>query len=162
CLIDLYVTRYDKLGAQQPAVKSAVREAFAGAYDAQGALVRNGFEKLRAELLVMLGDDAYTQALSSRFDLAGLGIAAFEGTGFEGAGGLDLSGVAGAEMYDLYLATQYYQLVLERFGKLLTPLWRIVSENNGANSDPVVGSAAVNELLGRVIRASSQKARVFG
>ena len=113
-----------------------------------------GFERLRAELLVMLGDNAYVQALSSRFNLAELGIASFPGSQLE-TGGIDLSGIAGAEMYSLYQATQYYQLAIERLSTLIGPIWQIVERK-----DNIIGQAATVGSISRVIRASSQKAEV--
>ena len=55
--------------------------------------VRDGFEALYAELLIMLGDEAYTNAFQSRFDLAASSRAAFEGSLFE-PNGIDISAVA--------------------------------------------------------------------
>jgi hypothetical protein len=173
CLDEIYLDHYDALidpatGAadtvMQGELTQAIHDALADRTEQlplQLPIVHPGFEKLRAELLVMLGDDAYTQALASRFDLAGLAVASFQGTQLE-PGGINLSGVAGAEMFQLYLATQYYQLALERFGLLLTPLWRILLERNPkTNGELVVGQQTVVEFLGRVIRASSQRARVL-
>src|SRR5262249_53993023 len=113
-----------------------------------------GFEWLRAELLVMMGDDAYVKALSSRFDLAELGIADFRGTALE-PGGINLSGVAGAEMSTFYLATQYYGRATERLSALLGPMGQIVEKG-----DQVIGRGAAVEFARRVIRASSQKTGV--
>lgn len=116
----------------------------------------SGFETLDLELLIMLGDDAYTKALSSRFDLAGLALASFPGAQLE-PGGINLSGVAGAEMSQLYLASQYYQRGLDRFFRLLGPIDRSL---DGAPGDQIIDQATVSTYIGHLIRASSQKARI--
>lgn len=116
----------------------------------------SGFEKLNVELLIMLGDDAYTKALSSRFDLAGLSIASFPGSRLE-PDGINLSGVAGAEMFQLYLADQYYQRGLDRFFKLLGPIERSLDAPPG---DQIIGQQTVASYIDHLIRASTQKARV--
>jgi hypothetical protein len=159
CLIDVYLhhdsdvkndSTLDGSGRTlQAQLVAALSTSFEG-----GANSQLGFEHLRAELLVMLGDDAYVQALSSRFDLAGLHIAHFPGSQLE-AGGIDLSGVAGAEMYSLYQASQYYQLTIERLVTRLSPLWQIIERGDG-----IIGQAATVGAISRVIRASSQKAEV--
>ena len=73
-----------------------------------------GFEVLNAELRIMMGDEAYTKALGSRYDLANSSLITFPGDKLE-PNGIILSGVLGNEMYHLYLAVQYYQSVLDRF-----------------------------------------------
>src|SRR5690606_22660665 len=62
---------------------------------------REGFERLYAELLIMLGDEAMTDAVASRFDLAGSQVGLFEGDKLE-PDGIQLSGGAGFEMLLLY------------------------------------------------------------
>ncbi|MCB9649158.1 MAG: hypothetical protein H6730_21510 [Deltaproteobacteria bacterium] len=54
-------------------------------------ILQQGLERLYAELLITLGDDAYTSSFASRFDIAGAAELAFEGSRFE-AGGIDVSG----------------------------------------------------------------------
>jgi hypothetical protein len=96
-----------------------------------------GFEQLNAELLVMLGDEAFTRAFQSRFDLAGSSQVSFQGSLFE-PGGIDLAGVAGFEMYSLYQSAQYYQMVLDRF-YALSPLCLGFHRANGrAGCGPAV------------------------
>ncbi len=121
------------------------------------AALRDGFERLYAELLVMQGDEAFTRAFGSRFDLAGVRAAPFSGTRFE-VGGIDLSGPAGAEMRFLYLATQYYREALGRFYALAPTIYRAV--RRGAN-DPrnFVKPEIVTAYLERLVRASTQKTR---
>lgn len=116
----------------------------------------DGFEALNGELLVMLGDEAYTSAFASRFDLAGVNKVAFEGSLFE-PGGINLSGVAGYEMYSLYQATQYYQLALDRFYSLLPALTESLSVGNGG----FITAETVTNYLDRLIRASTQKSRAW-
>ncbi|RJO74062.1 MAG: hypothetical protein C4523_01510 [Myxococcales bacterium] len=115
---------------------------------------QDGFESLNAELLVMLGDESYTRAFASRFDLAGTNKAGFDGSLFEPSG-INLSGVAGYEMYSLYQATQYYQLALDRFYSLL-PALSIALSNS---SDSIITAETVSNYLDRLIRASTQKSR---
>lgn len=117
-------------------------------------IVEYGFERLDAELQIMLGDDAYTDAFASRFDLAGVNQLVFEGDRFE-PGGVVLSGPAGFEMYRLYQATQYYQMVLDRFYRMSPLLW------DGLVLDPseqYVSEATVTTYVDRVTRASTQMA----
>lgn len=116
--------------------------------------VEDGFERLYAELLVMLGDDAYTASFASRFDLAQTRILGFEGSKFE-AGGIDLSGVAGHEMYKLYQASQYYELVLDRFFSESEWLWNNLSDDD-QQLNGFLTNKTVSGYLTRVIRASTQ------
>jgi len=165
CLLHLYVDYGATIKLADQDVYSSLRSYLLAnfAFDAELdpllniTVYHSGFEKLYAELLTMLGDDAYTKALSSRFDLAGLSIAAFQGSLFE-PDGINLSGVAGAEMSSLYQATQYYRKTLDRFFKLLP---RLTETLLGDPSDQIFGQESVDTYLGRVIRASTQKARVW-
>ncbi|MBN1773932.1 MAG: hypothetical protein JXB32_21915 [Deltaproteobacteria bacterium] len=118
---------------------------------------RDGFEALYAELLVMQGDESYTQALASRFDLAGMRRATFEGSLFE-PDGINLSGVAGHEMYTLYQAAQYYQLALDRYYALLPYLWHSLGAAAAAN---FVTQETVTNYFDRLIRTSTQKSRAW-
>ncbi|MFW5739873.1 MAG: hypothetical protein ACOC1F_05865, partial [Myxococcota bacterium] len=118
---------------------------------------RDGFEALNAELLVMLGDDAYTSAFASRFDLAGSQKATFEGSLFE-PGGINLSGVAGREMFTLYQATQYYQMALDRFYRLMPSIWASLESGVGPS---FVLQETVTNYFDRLIRASAQKSRAW-
>jgi hypothetical protein len=127
------------------------------------AYPHDGFERLYAELLVMMGDESYTRALASRFDLAGQSGASFEGTLFE-TGGLNLSGAAGVEMLDLYRATQYYQEALDRFYALSPVFW----ESLRYGKDPLqpagrnfVSQETVTWYLERLTRAATQKSRAW-
>ena len=114
----------------------------------------DGFEALYAELLVMLGDESYTRAFASRFDLAGSNKAGFDGSLFEPSG-INLSGVAGYEMYSLYKATQYYQLALDRFYSLM-PALSIALQGN---AESILTAQTVSNYLDRLIRASTQKSK---
>jgi len=134
-------------------------EAFGAAEPAAGepGFTRQGFESLYAELMVMLGDEAYTSAFASRFDLAGLRGGAFLGSQFE-VGGFDLAGPAGFEMRSLYQATQAYQIVLDRFYRNSSTLWPSLGL---ALSQRVVDARTLVYYLTKLVRASSQKARSF-
>ena len=84
CLLSIYATFYsDPSGPSDTRLFNYLEENFSlrTVPNPQGGLPTNydGFEKLFAELVIMLGDDAYTAAFESRFDLAGLGTAGFEG-----------------------------------------------------------------------------------
>ncbi|MBN2195746.1 MAG: hypothetical protein JW751_23210 [Polyangiaceae bacterium] len=116
----------------------------------------DGFERLYSELLIMLGDEAYTSAFAARFDLAGMNVRSFEGSLFEPAG-INLSGAAGFEMYNLYEAAQYYDLALERFYHLSPRLWTSIGELG--ESEGFIGQATVASYFDRLIRASTQKSR---
>lgn len=119
-----------------------------------------GFERLYAELLIMLGDEALTAAFASRFDLAGTGGAAFIGSAFE-PGGIDLTGIAGFEMVKLYGAVQYYQLALDRM-YLLGPNFEQALANGPTGDDRnFVSPETVTAYLERLIRAATQKARAW-
>ncbi|MCP4675851.1 MAG: hypothetical protein GY854_10160 [Deltaproteobacteria bacterium] len=118
---------------------------------------QDGFEALLAELLIMLGDDAYTTSFASRFDLAGMGKATFEGDRFE-EGGINLTGAAGYEMYSLYKAVQYYQLALDRFYSLMPAIYN--SLNNDSTKSFITADTVTN-YFDRLIRASTQKARAW-
>ncbi|MCA9560957.1 MAG: hypothetical protein KC583_20555, partial [Myxococcales bacterium] len=118
--------------------------------------LREGFERLYAELLIMLGDEAFTRAFASRYDIAGGRGAAFPGSRFE-TGGVDLSGVAGGEMRLLYEAQAYYQEALGRFYALAPTIWSAVE--SGAGRRNFVGPELVTEYLERLVRASTQKTR---
>ena len=118
-------------------------------------LINDGFEKDNAELLIMLGDDAYTSAFSARFDLAGQRVASFQGTLFE-PNGLDLSGGAGFEMYKLYQAVEYYQYGLDRFYALGSLIWTSLATLPPGQG--FITQATTTSYFDKLIRASSQKA----
>lgn len=119
-------------------------------------VVHDGFEKLNAELLIMMGDESFTAAFSSRFDLAGQRLANFEGELFE-PNGINLSGGAGFEMYSLYQAAQYYQLALDRFYKQASVIWASLSDP----SSSFISQATTTSYFDKLIRASAQKTRVY-
>ncbi len=118
----------------------------------------DGFERLYAELLVMLGDNSYSKAFAARFDLAGSNAVSFKGTLFE-PGGINLSGAAGYEMYLLYQAVQYYQEVLDRFYSLSPKIWQAV--NYGFDDQNFITPETVTWYFDRLIRASTQKSRAY-
>ena len=163
CLLALQADPTASTGSanKKTELNTFLRESFAYSeiFDAAAnvSAYHSGYEKLTAELQIMLGDDALTKALSSRFDLAGLQVASFPGAQLE-PDGITLSGVAGAEMRLLYQATQHYSIVLDRFFGLLPSVNRLI-----ANSDTVsiIDQATIETYFDRVIRASTQKARVW-
>jgi hypothetical protein len=122
-----------------------------------GTVPHDGFEKLYAELMVMMGDDSYTKAFASRFDLAGTNAVSFKGTLFE-PGGIDLSGAAGYEMYLLYQAVEYYQEALDRFYRLSPKIWEATHYEQPRN---FVKPETVTWYFERIVRASAQKSRAY-
>ncbi len=120
-----------------------------------------GFERLYAELLVMQGDESLTSAYASRFDLAATGGASFKGSAFE-PNGIDLTGVAGAEMYRLYQAVQYYQLALDRLYMLGPNFQTALSRGSVGNDTNFITAEMVTSYLERLVRAASQKSRALG
>ncbi|MCA9539892.1 MAG: hypothetical protein KC620_13435, partial [Myxococcales bacterium] len=119
CAVALYTEHFDLLDQTSRQVLQAFLERNFSLREERlpglaTPITHDGFERARTKLLVMLGDEAFTQALSSRFDRAGIRQAIFHGSEFED-GGIELQGVAGFEMHSLHLAVQYFDLALERF-----------------------------------------------
>ncbi|MEM1008697.1 MAG: hypothetical protein AAGJ35_06790, partial [Myxococcota bacterium] len=112
-----------------------------------------GFEHMNAELRIMMGDEAYIQSLTSRYDLAATRAVAFDGTAFE-AGGVKLSGTLGVMMDGLYRSVQYYQSVLDRFFAQ-SPSFATSFASNTSFIDVNV----LTTYFKKVIQASSRKAR---
>lgn len=160
CALSLYSKQFADLDAEsRNRLKEYLTFAFGYTQETSGAnaLVRDGFERLDAELLIMLGDEAYTRAFASRFDLAGSRMLSFQGSLFEPQG-INLAGGAGNEMYNLYKAAQYYQLVLDRFYAMSPLVWQSVQGETARN---FVGKETVVAYFDRLIRASTQKARAW-
>lgn len=118
-------------------------------------ITHDGFERLYSELLIMMGDEAVTDAYSSRFDLAELRVATFQGDKFE-PGGIVVPGGAGFEMVSLYRAVQYYQLALDRFYKLSPAIWESMGRLRAA--DNFITAATVSSYFSRLTKASTAKA----
>ena len=162
CLLAVFTSQYSALDA---ALQTRLRNelAFYFAYrnrTVPGAplpVTDDGFERLYAQTLIMLGDDAYTRAFASRFDLAGSRLTSFAGSRFE-QGGIDLSGAAGGELYALYQSQQYYQLVLDRFFRASPLLWGAIGAGPSSPQN-FVSQETVVAYFDRVIRASVQKSR---
>jgi hypothetical protein len=153
CLMALFSSgTLDSNGALAAAAQEFLEGAFSLHVDDDRN--RDGFERLYAELLIMLGDASLTDAVGSRFDLSGGAVAAFEGDLLE-PGGLRLSGGAGHEMQLLYTAHQYYQLVLDRFAQASPTLWQGLSD--GPHN--VLSLDSIATYLRRVIQASTKKAQ---
>lgn len=129
---------------------------------------RMGFERLYAELIIMLGDEAYTRAFASRFDLAQTQNNTFLGQKFEGDSlGINLSGGAGHEMYTLYQAVQYHQMVLDRFYALSKGIHYSLTEDLGSAQSSRREQSFINQKIvtiyfDRLIKASTQKGRAWG
>ena len=117
-----------------------------------------GFESLNAELLVMLGDEAFTNAFASRFDLAGLALGDFRGDKFE-PNGLSLSGGAGYEFYELYQAAQYYRLAVERFYKLSGTFWQSLKVLSP--QEAFITTKSVASYFTKLIKASANETTVW-
>ena len=160
CALDLYTT-YSIAPDKRTKIREFLRESVFAykEFTPAGATLPqklDGFEFLLGELLVMLGDDAFTLAAASRFDLANSQALGFEGSKFE-TSGLDLAGAAGYEMYVLYQATQHYQMVLDRFYTLAPRFYKI---RGNANLD-VIGVAAIESYFLKVLLASTRKAQAW-
>lgn len=171
CLLWIWRHRYAELDAgsrtklNTAKLNKFLRASFSYVENSPGgaspAFTHDGFERLYAELLVMLGDESLTKALASRFDLAGSRSAAFEGTLFE-PNGINLSGVPGREMYLLYQAAQYYQETLDRFYGMSPAIKESLDEARPSPAKASFLSAAtVTTYLERLIGASTQKARAW-
>lgn len=164
CGVELYAEYGQDLSeARRLSLLSTLIEIFSSAEEVDAfnrVSVRRGFEFLDTELMIMLGDELYTRALASRFDLAQSRVAAFEGDLFE-EGGIRLSGVAGAEMHNLYAAVQHYQVTLDRFYALAPLIAGSVKAEREQGIASFVTTGTVESYLGRLIRASTQKARAW-
>ena len=158
CLLALHAVADDR----GPIVASLQRVFGALGGGAMGAdpdepILSRGFEDLYAELLIMRGDDALTAAYALRYAVGGGATEPFEGADFE-QDGLNLSGIAGAEMAQLHRAVQTYDMALNRFFRLAPTLWRNAVEdrpNRFITEDTVTG------WMERVIRPSTQRARAM-
>lgn len=165
CAVDIS-TRFPAALSANPGAAAIVKHALTKAFAYEQELVPNldtplihrGLEELNADLLVMLGDEAFTAALSSRFDLDQTKLATFEGSKFE-AGGIDLDGAAGFEMFKLYQAVQYHQLALEQFYALAPRLW--TSIKSGPAGQSFVTPASAVSFFSRLVAASSKKLRAW-
>jgi hypothetical protein len=152
-------------GAPMDELRRALSQSF-GASEIQDPLLSapllvEGFERLYAELMIMLADNAVTNAYRSRFDSAATVGASFAGSRFE-PDGVDLTGVAGYELYSLYQATEYYQLALDRLYDL-TPVISAALEYHhvGDTANAVVTSNTVTYYLERLVRGAAQKSRAW-
>ncbi len=163
CALDLFSRADVSLGATaRSELRSFLVTAFGYSQDLTGTvpITYDGFERLDAELLIMLGDEAYTRAFASRFDLAGSRMVSFQGSLFE-PNGINLAGGAGNEMYNLYQAAQYYQTALDRFYALSGYLWQSVQAMGTDASRNFVTKETVVAYFDKLIRASTQKSRAW-
>lgn len=163
CLLEIYDDPATLASLTQPTrdqLQQFLKHTFS-AYPGPGGRSYEGFARLDAELSIMLGDDALTAAYASRFDLAAAGGATFKGSELE-KGGIDLTGVAGAEMYQLYQATQYYALALDRMYALGPDLSIALSRGPVGSDLNFVSAETVTAYLERLVRAAAQKARAWG
>lgn len=158
CATHIYTTYYDDISTT-PAlnvIKGYLTENFgwAGASGNEA-----GFERLYAQLLIMLGDDAYASTFTTRFDLSGeLTNATFEGNLFE-PGGSSFTGPAGFEMNSLYRAAQYYQAVLDRFFSQAKAFKASLNDLPAGQGFITQGTASA--YVERLLLASSQKSRAW-
>lgn len=157
CALSIYHTFRTSLdSATQSALVDYLKINFAYSQTIKPPLyVYDGFEMMYAELLVTLGDDAYTSSFTARFDLASANHATFQGSLFE-SGGIDLSGAAGFEMYELYQATQYYGQVLDRLYVLAPYLVDSTGAFNAFVTPPTFTS-----YFPKLVRASAQRTRAW-
>lgn len=163
CLLSIYQAFYSRPnGPSDARLFSYLEESFAGHTPgpATGEAPREGFEKLYAELLIMLGDEAFTNAFESRFDLAGLSTAGFPGDEFE-SNGLAISGIAGYEMFTLHQAVQYYSMVLDRFYGMAPVISAALDSGSPALPRNFLSADTVTTYFDRLIRASTQRSRAY-
>jgi len=151
CLLSLFASG----SLDGTAIEDSVEDFLLTSFAKSGT--EEGFEHLYAELLIMLGDDDFTNAVASRFDLAGTNAQLFEGDLLEPEG-MQIAGSAGYEMLLLYRARQTFQLVLDRFHNVSPTLWKGVSED-GPN---VVSFASIPTYFHRLSLASARKAKIAG
>jgi hypothetical protein len=150
CLQGLYADS----AISDPMVRQDTEDFLKGSFSFFGD-GREGFERLYAELLIMLGDEALTDAVASRFDLAGTAVAAFNGDLLE-PGGIQLSGGAGNEMLLLYRGHQYFQMVMDRFNQRSPMIWGGLQDE----SINVITLNSISTYFNRLILASTKKAQV--
>lgn len=162
CLLSIFSTQYAALDSS---LQTRLRSELEFYFSYRNRVVAgsplpvtdDGFERLYSQTMIMLGDDAYTRAFASRFDLAASRLTSFAGSRFE-QNGIDLSGAAGAELYALYQAQQYYQLVLDRFFRASPRLWASIGAGPGSPQNFITQETVVS-YFDRVVRASVQKSR---
>ncbi|AKF05186.1 hypothetical protein [Sandaracinus amylolyticus] len=159
--IDCLAAAYSDFGVATTDVRTALSTAL-GAVEVTTStgipLLADGFERLFAELMILLGDEALTNAYRSRFDVAATRGSAFRGSELE-ADGIDLTGVAGFEMLSLYQAVQSYQVALDRLYHLAPVMQAALARGHfGADGDDVVSAETVTWYMERVIRGAAQKA----
>lgn len=161
CLLWIYEAFYanPSSGRSNPTLFTYLEESFAESAPAATG-VRAGFEKYYAELLIMLGDQAYTNAFESRFDLAGAGSAGFAGDEFE-SNGIAVSGIAGFEMHTLHQAVQYYSIALDRFYAMSSVISAALDSGSVQSDRNFLSSATVTIYFDRLIRASTQRSRAW-
>jgi hypothetical protein len=165
CLNAIYLAYGESAtGAPMDELRKALSQSFGArqVYDWAGAphLVE-GFERLYAELMIMLADDAVTNAYRSRFDSAATVGASFAGSRFE-PDGIDLTGVAGFELYSLYQATEYYQLALDRLYGLTPVISAALARGDAGDAvNDVVTPGTVTYYLERLVRGAAQKSRAW-
>lgn len=168
CLLYVYDSYYDSFSGSQRDASDELYEYLEENFSYReepnplGGLptTYDGFERLYAELLIMLGDEAYTSAFESRFDLAGSLAASFEGSKLEDDG-IDLSGVAGYEIYKLYQAVQYYDMVLDRFYSMGSVIGAALASGSPSTARNFISSGTVTSYFDRLIRASTQRSRAL-
>lgn len=176
CLIDVYSrpgvisgpgnTQGTLLDPQRTRLLAFLRSNFSAFPSTPGpggltSIPHDAFERLYAELLIMQGDESLTAAYASRFDLAATGGATFKGSAFE-ANGIDLTGVAGAELYQLYQSIQYYQLALDRLYLLGKNMGIALSLGDVGSTNDFISAETVTSYLERLVRAAAQKSRAWG
>ncbi|WP_236515341.1 hypothetical protein [Sandaracinus amylolyticus] len=163
CLLALYLEHADPPGTEAwRTLRGALSTSMGMAGPSHVGPLPDGFERLYAELLVVLGDEAHTRALRSRFDIAAESLAAFPGSALE-ENGVDLTGIAGYEMRSLYQAVQYFQLATDRFYRVLAPVVEAadVRTDVGEAGTAVITQELVTGYLERLIGASTKKARAW-
>lgn len=157
CAVHIYTNMYADLDdASREMLSDVLSRNFS--YSEEGGRTYDGFERLYAELMIMLGDESYSSAFTARFDLAGQALKTFNGALFEPKG-INLTGAAGFEMWHLYQAAQYYQAVLDRFYSHSADIQKTFSELPAGQS--YITQATASSYFDRLLRASSQRSRAY-
>ena len=152
CALELFVDHHKSLSVDaRTLLETYLLGNFACDQKDGSRCTRYGFEHLNAELLVMLGDEAFTSAFASRFDLAATRQAFFEGDLFEPSG-LRIAGIAGQEVQSLYLAAQYYEQALDRFYSVGPKLWATLKTPE-PDLPPLAKLDTATTYFARLIRA---------
>jgi hypothetical protein len=160
CALSLYLDHGDRLtGSLRQRLEETLSESFGGR---ETRVAREaprfvpGFERMLAELELLMADEALAVALGSRFDLVQASVETFDGPSLE-PGAPVLSGGTGSELVALYRAEQFYRRVLDRFFDRAAGL--LVDVQTAPR--PLMTAETLEVWVSRVLLASTQRVRVL-